>query len=90
MRLGKRSECFRRGVGAGYYAQLRPDEVAEFLEKWSAPYKKMIDQNLYYGDKEPPNGRIVATLPQCVARGFAVGSKKKAAELLKRRRGSHG
>ncbi len=90
MRLGLRSECFRRGVGAGYYAQLNPEEVADFLDKWSSPYKKLIDQDLHYGDKDPPNGRIVATLPQCVARGFAVGSKKKSNELLKRRRASHG
>ena len=90
MRLGRRSECFKRGIGGGYYAKLPPDEADEFLAKWNAPYKKLIEQDLFYADGEAPHGRIPATLPQCVARGYAVGCKKKAEEILKHRRASHG
>ena len=90
MRLGRPSECHRRGVGAGLYTKLAPDEVGEFLAKWTTPYKKLIEQPLYYGDaKKAPPGKIHATLSQCVARGFAVGAKKRAEQILNERRRSH-
>ena len=83
-RLGKPSECFRKGVGAGYYANIENEK--QCLEQWTAPYKKHIDQRLHYKDSSPPPGVVQATLPQCVSRGFAVGPIKKAEELMKEKR----
>ena len=84
-RLGRPSECHRRGVGAGLHVKLSLGEEPEFVEKWTGQYEKVIDQSyLYYGDKEAPAGKYHATLPQCVARGFAIGAKKRAGILTQR------
>ena len=65
-------------------------EVDDFLAKWTSPYKKLVEQPLYYGDAEKaPPGKIHATLSQCVARGFAVGAKKRAEQILEQRRRAH-
>ena len=85
---GTRSQCFRRGVGAGLHAAIPPGGEDEFIAKWTAPYRKLVDQPLHYGDGHAPAGKFPATLSQCLARGFAVGSIQKAKKLLARR-GEH-
>ncbi len=86
--LGTRSTCFRKGVGGGLYAKIPSDGLEEFMDKWTSPYRKLIDQPLHYGDGPTPPGKIPATLSQCLARSFAVGSKQKAEKILKARRDS--
>ena len=76
--VGKRSECFRKGVGGGLHAEVPDGGLEEFIKKWTSPYRKLVDQPLHYGDGPTPAGKIPATLPQCLARGFAVGSIQKA------------
>ena len=70
---------------------LSPDEEKDFIRKWTGEYKKVVDQSyLYYGDKQVvPPGKYRATLPQCVARGFAIGARKLAESLKKQRRAGH-
>ncbi len=80
--LGTRSECFRKGVGGGLHATVPPGGRQEFIKKWTAPYRKLVDQPLHYGDGPAPQGKFPATLSQCLARGFAVGSVQKAKQML--------
>ena len=82
--VGKRSECFRKGVGGGLHAKIPPGGLEEFIQKWTAPYRKMVEQPLHYGDGPPPAGKIPATLSQCLARGFAVGSIQKAKKEMRK------
>ena len=89
-RLWRPSECHRRGVGAGLHVKLSPDEEQDIIRKWTGEYKKIIDQSyLYYGDKQAPPGKHHATLAQCVARGFAIGARKRAESLKQQRRVNH-
>ena len=81
--VGKRSECFRKGVGGGLHAKIPPGGLEEFIQKWTAPYRKIVEQNLHYGDGPTPAGKIPATLSQCLARGFAVGSIQKAKKEMR-------
>ena len=83
LRIGRPSECFRRGVGSGIHQKLEPDKAHDFLKTWIAPYKKRIEQPMHYGDGPVPEGKIRATLGQCLSRGFAVGSIQKAKKTLK-------
>ena len=83
--VGKRSECFRKGVGGGLHAKIPPGGMDEFIAKWTAPYRKLYEQNLHYGDGPTPAGKIPATLSQCLARGFAVGSIRRAKEEMHNR-----
>ena len=85
LRIGKPSECFRRGVGGGIYQKIEPGKESDFLTTWTGPYEKRINQPLFYGDGPVPDGKIRATLGQCLSRGFAVGSIQKAEKILKRR-----
>ena len=80
-RIGKRSECFRKGVG-GLHAAIAEGGTEEFIKKWTAPYRKLIEQPLHYGDGPTPAGKFPATLSQCLARGFAVGSIQKAKKKM--------
>ena len=79
--VGKRSECFRKGYGGGFYATIPPGGHEEFIQKWSAPYRRLVEQPLHYGDGPTPAGKIPATLSQCLSRGFAVGSIQKAKKM---------
>ena len=81
--VGKRSECFRKGVGGGLHAKMPPGGLEEFIKKWTAPYRKIVEQPLHYGDGPTPADKIPATLSQCLARGFAVGSIQKAKKEMR-------
>lgn len=81
-RVGKRSECFRKGVGGGLHAKIPPAGLEDFITKWTAPYRKLVEQPLHYGDGPTPAGKFPATLSQCLARGFAVGSIQKAKKKM--------
>ena len=85
LRIGSPSECFRRGVGGGLHRTVEHDKMQQFLTTWTSPYKKHIEQPMHYGDGPVPEGKIRATLGQCLSRGFAVGSIQKAKKILKRR-----
>ena len=86
LRIGKPSECFRRGVGGGIHQKVAPEKTHEFLNTRSALYEKYIEQQMYYGDGDVPEGKIRATLGQCLSRGFAVGSIQKTKKIIKRRK----
>ena len=81
-RVGKRSECFRKGVGGGLHAEIPDGGLQEFIKKWTSPYRKLVEQPLHYGDGPTPAGKFPATLSQCLARGFAVGSIQKAKKKM--------
>ena len=85
--IGSPQACFRRGVGSGIHQEILPGEEDAFIEKWIQPYAKLVDQSavIYYKDGPPPHGMISCTLPQALARGFAVGSIQRAKRLLKQR-----
>ena len=85
MELGTPSQCFRKGFGGGYYQQIEPAKLEEFLADFSAPYKKIVHQPLYYGDGAVPPGMIRATLSQSLQRGFGVGIMQLAKQILKQR-----
>ena len=86
LEVGSPHACFMRGVGGGIHQDIRPSEEDAFLEKWLQPYEKMVDQPIYYKDHGPvPHGMIRCTLPQALARGFAVGSIQRAKKILKQR-----
>ena len=81
--LGTNQQCFRRGVGAGLHAQ--PEDMEQFLRSFSYPYKKLVEQPLYYGDGQVPSGKFLATRPQCMQRGFGVGQMLLAKRILAER-----
>ena len=85
MEVGTPSQCFRKGFGGGFYQKIDPAHLEEFLADFSAPYKKIVHQNLFYGDGAVPPGMIRATLSQCMQRGFGVGSMQLAKRILKER-----
>ena len=82
--LGSNHQCFQRGVGAGLHHQ--PEDLETFLRNFSSPYKKLVEQPLYYGDKEVPAGKIRATRPQAMQKGFGVGQMLKAKRILAERK----
>lgn len=87
MTRGSRRRCFTKGFGGGFYQKLAPDEVEKFIAAWwDTPYRKLVEQPIFYKDGPVPDNQFAATLPQCVARGYAVGSKKLAEKLVKERR----
>ena len=83
--IGSPSACFRKGFGGGYYQEIPPERLGEFLQDFSGSYKKLIEQPIFYGDGPVPAGMFRATLAQCRARGFGVGSLQKAKRILKER-----
>ena len=85
MEIGRPSACFRRGFGAGYHQQIAPGHLEEFLADFTGPYKRLVEQPLYYGDGPVPAGMIRATLSQCKQRGFGVGAVQRAKKILKER-----
>ena len=86
MELGTNSQCFRKGFGGGYYQKIEPAKLEEFLADFSAPYRKIVHQPLFYGDGAVPPGMIRATLSQSMQRGFGVGSMQLAKRILKERK----
>ena len=86
MEIGSPSQCFRKGFGAGFYQEIEPAHLEEFLADNSGPYKRYIEQPLFYGDGSVPAGRVRATLSQCRSRGFGVGAVQRAKKILKERK----
>ena len=86
MEIGLPSQCFRKGFGAGFYQEIAPAHLEEFLADHTGPYKRYIEQPLYYGDGPVPAGKIRATLSQCRSRGFGVGAVQRAKKILKERK----
>lgn len=84
LHLGKPSACFRQGVGAGLHQHIDPEHLDGFVATFTAPYKKLVEQPLYYGDGPVPEGKIRATLSQSKQRGFGVGSVLLAKKILAR------
>ena len=88
MEIGSPSACFRKGFGAGFHQEIDPAHLEDFLKDHIGPYKRYIEQPLYYGDGPVPAGKFRATLSQCRSRGFGVGSVQRAKKILKEQ--SHG
>ena len=86
--VGSPSRCFRKGFGAGYHQEIPPERLEEFLADFSGPYRRLIEQPIFYGDGPVPEGMFRATLSQCRARGFGVGSLQRAKRILKERKRS--
>ena len=82
--LGSNHQCFQRGVGAGLHHM--PEDMEHFLQSFSGDYKKLVEQPLYFGDGPVPPGKIRATRPQCVNKGFGVGQMLKAKRILAERK----
>ena len=85
LELGTPSQCFKKGFGGGYYQKIEPAKLEEFLADFSAPFKKIVNQPLFYGNGPTPPGKIRATLSQSMQRGFGVGSMQLAKKILKER-----
>ena len=90
MELGTPSQCFRKGFGGGYYQKIDPAKLEDFLTDFSAPYRKIVHQPLFYGDGAVPPGMIRATLSQSTQRGFGVGGMQLATRILKERKQATG
>ena len=86
MVIGSPSASYKKGFGAGFYQEIAPAHLEDFLAENSGPYKRYIEQPLYYGDGPVPSGEIRATLSQCRSRGFGVGSVQRAKKILKERK----
>ena len=82
--LGSNHQCFQRGVGAGLHHM--PEDMERFLQNFSGDYKKLVEQPLYFGDGPVPPGKIRATRPQCMNKGFGVGQMLKAKRILAERK----
>ena len=85
LEIGSPHACFTRGIGGAIHQDFPPDEEEAFLEKWTQPYDKLVTQPIWYKNSEPPHGMIKCTLPQALARGWAVGCKKRAQMILDQR-----
>ena len=83
MEIGLPSQCFRKGFGAGFFQEIEPAHLEESLADNPGPYRRYIEQPLFYGDGTVPAGKIRATLSQCRSRGFGVGSVQRAKKILK-------
>ena len=87
--IGSPSACFRKGFGAGYHQDIPHERLEEFLIDFSSGYKRLVEQPIYYGDGPVPPGMFRATLSQCRARGFGVGSMQKAKHILRAANAAH-
>ena len=85
LEIGSPHACFTRGIGGAIHQDIPPEEEEAFLEKWTQPYDKLVTQPIWYRNSEPPHGMIKCTLPQALARGWAVGCKKRAQMILDQR-----
>ena len=68
--VGTSSECFRKGFGGGYYSGV-------IDESFEGPYYPLMENKVYCGDGEVPEGKVRATLAQCVSMGWGSGMKKR-------------
>ena len=74
-----------KGVLVGIHQEVLPSEEDAFIEKWIQPYEKLVQQPIWYKAGPVPHGFFRCTLPQALARGFAVGSIQRAKKILKQR-----
>ena len=77
--LGSNMMCLRKGFGMGLHQHISNED--EFLKHWGGRYRPHVKQQLYCGDGALPPGHIKATAPQCMARGFGLGSLERAKRL---------
>ena len=77
--LGTRSECLRIGFGRALSSPVK--------QEYSLPYAPIEEDNFYCGDlNDLPEGYDrFGTRPQCLSRGFGIGSSKKAKSRRKTR-----
>ena len=70
--LGTRSECLKIGFGRALSSPVK--------QEYTLPYAPIVEDNFYCGDQnELPEGYDrFGTRPQCLSRGFGIGSSKKA------------
>ena len=88
LRVGRPSECFKKGFGGGFHQHIPPQEELAFIKKNSIPYEKLIKQEkMWYKDSDPPEGYMRATLSQCRARGWGVGTLQLAKKLKEKHTG---
>ena len=75
--LGSRSECLRIGFGRALNSPVD--------RQYSLPYTPIDEDKFYCGDQhELPDGYDrFGTRPQCLSRGYGIGSSKKAKSLKK-------
>ena len=85
LEIGSPHACFQRGVGGGIHQDIPPGEEDAFLEKWNQPYEKLVSQPIYYKAGAVPHGMYRCTLPQSLARGWAIGSIQRSKKILKQR-----
>ena len=86
LEIGSPHACFQRGVGGGIHQEIAPGDEDAFLQKWNnQPYEKLVSQPIYYKSGPVPHGMFRCTLPQSLARGWAIGCKQRAKSILKRR-----
>ena len=85
LEIGSPHACFTRGVGGGIHQKVPPSEEDAFIEKWIQPYEKLVQQPIWFKAGPVPSGMFRCTLPQALARGFAVGSIQRAKKILKQR-----
>jgi hypothetical protein len=81
MEFGSPCSCQKKGFGIGFNQHITNTE--DFLREWGGPYRPHIVQKLYCGDdlKVPSGYDARGTLPQCLSRGFGLGSVKRAKKL---------
>ena len=81
--LGSRSECLRIGFGRAYNSPVN--------QEYKLPYAPIDDDNFYCGDQEalPEGFDRFGTRPQCLSRGFGIGSSKKAKKRKTKVRSRH-
>ena len=85
LEIGTPHACVQRGVGGGIHQDIPPGEEDAFLEKWNQPYEKLVSQPIYYKAGAVPHGMFRCTLPQSLARGWAIGSIQRSKKILKQR-----
>ena len=86
LEIGSPHACFQRGVGGGIHQEIAPGDEDAFLQKWNnQPYEKLVSQPIYYKSGPVPHGMFRCTLPQSLARGWAIGCKQRAKSILKQR-----
>ena len=77
------TEAHRQAVGVERVGLREPAGKA-----YMGGYRPHVKQQLYCGDGALPAGHIKATAPQCMARGFGLGSLEKARQLKRERASS--
>ena len=84
-RFGTATECLQKGYAKRYNQSIENTE--SFLRKWTRGYKPHIKQTLYCGSELtlPRGYDLQATLPQCLQKGYALGSIARARKVKRRR-----